>query len=58
MDSTQQPSPPIVVKSDDGTTIEVGASDGRVHLTLDRTDATLDPRSADDLVHAVLEALA
>lgn len=52
-----EPNPPIVVRSDDGTTIEVVAVDGSVRLTIDRTDATLDRRSADDLVHAVLEAM-
>lgn len=51
------PTPPIVVRSDDGTTIEVTAEDGNVHVALDRTDAMLDRRAADDLIHAVLEAL-
>ena len=53
----EQSNPPIVVRSDDGTTIEIAAVDGNVHVSVDRTDATLDPRAADELVHAVLEAL-
>lgn len=53
-----QSSPPIVVRSDDGTTIEVTGEDGGVQVTIDRLSATLDRRAADDLVHALLEALA
>ena len=48
---------PIVVRSDDGTTIEVAAIDGGVYVTLDRTEAVLDHRAADDLIHAIVEAI-
>lgn len=48
---------PIVVRSDDGSTIEVVAMDDSVHITTDRTEAVLDHRAADDLVHAIVEAI-
>ena len=48
----------IVVRSGDGITIEVAAEDGNVHLTVAGQEATLDPHAVDDLVHALLEALA
>jgi hypothetical protein len=65
MDSKQDTSWPIVVNSDDGTTIEVAVLDGAIHLAVDRVDpfdrasctVMLDRRAADDLVHAVMEAL-
>ena len=52
-----EPRPPIVVTTGDGATIEVAAVGGNVHLAVDRPEATLDPRAADDLLHALLEAL-
>ncbi len=51
------PTQPIVVRSDDGTRIEVAAISGGVHLAMDRTEAVLDQRSADDLIHALVEAI-
>jgi hypothetical protein len=58
MKHPQSTSPdPIVVTGRDGVTIEVAPTDDGVHLALDRPEATLDQRAADDLVHAVLEAL-
>jgi hypothetical protein len=50
---------PILVTANEGTTIEVGpAGDGGVHVAMSADHATLTPRTADDLVHAVLEAMA
>ena len=37
--------------------VEVSAVDGRVHIAIGDSTADLDPAAADDLVHALLEAI-
>jgi hypothetical protein len=53
----RKPSQTVVVKTGDAT-IEIVSEGGNVHLSLDQPSAVLDARAADDLVHAVLEAMA